>query len=75
VSHATVTIEAHRAASTPEGCLQLVDVHIWDRGYAGSPWVQAAIAANVRFIVRWKQGNRLLDNWGEGRKAWEIAHG
>src|SRR5436190_7207137 len=49
--------------------------HVWDRGYAGSPWVQAAIEANVRFIVRWKKGNKLLDNWGEGRKAWEIARG
>lgn len=49
--------------------------HIWDRGYAGSPWVQAAITANVRFVVRWKKGNKLLDNWGEARKAWEIARG
>ena len=49
--------------------------HVWDRGYAGSPWVQAAITANVRFVVRWKKGNKLLDNWGEARKAWEIARG
>jgi hypothetical protein len=49
--------------------------HVWDRGYAGSPWVQAAITANVRFIVRWKKGNKLLDNWGEARKAWQIARG
>jgi hypothetical protein len=50
-------------------------LHVWDRGYAGSPWVQAAITAKVRFIVRWKKGNKLLDNWGEARKAWEIARG
>lgn len=50
-------------------------LHVWDRGYAGSPWVQAAMTANVRFIVRWKKGNKLLDNWGEARKAWEIARG
>ena len=49
--------------------------HVWDRGYAGSPWVQAAIAAKVRFIVRWKKGNKLLDSWGAARKAWEIARG
>jgi hypothetical protein len=49
--------------------------HVWDRGYAGSPWIQAAIIAKVRFIVRWKKGNKLLDNWGEARKAWEIARG
>jgi len=34
--------------------------HLWDRGYAGSPWVQAAIAARVRFVVRWKKGNRSV---------------
>jgi hypothetical protein len=46
-----------------------------DRGYAGSPWVQVAITANVRFIVRSPKGNKPLDNWGEARKAWEIARG
>jgi hypothetical protein len=50
-------------------------LHVWDRGYAGSPWVQTAITAKLRFIVRWKKGNKLLDNWGEARKAWEIARG
>jgi hypothetical protein len=50
-------------------------LHVWDRGYAGSPWVQAALTAKVRFVVRWKKGNKLLDNWGEARKAWEIARG
>ena len=47
--------------------------HIWDRGYAGSAWIQAALSAPVRFIVRWKKGNKLLDNWGDERKASEIA--
>jgi hypothetical protein len=50
-------------------------LHIWDRGYAGSAWIQAALAARVRFVVRWKKGNKLLDNWGEERKAWGIARG
>src|SRR5205085_850907 len=49
--------------------------HLFDRGYAGSPWVQAALAAGVRLVVRWKKGIKLLDNWGEERKAWEIARG
>jgi DDE family transposase len=49
--------------------------HIWDRGYAGSPWIQIALSEQVRFVVRWKKGNKLLDNWGEERKAWEIARG
>jgi hypothetical protein len=49
--------------------------HIWDRGYAGSGWIQAALAAGVRFLVRWKKGNKLLDNWGEERKAGAIGRG
>jgi len=49
--------------------------HIWDRGYAGSAWLQAALSARVRFVVRWKKGNKLLDNWGAERKAWQIARG
>ena len=49
--------------------------HIWDRGYAGSGWIQAALAAGVRFLVRWKKGNKLLDNWGEERKASAIGRG
>jgi hypothetical protein len=49
--------------------------HIWDRGYAGSGWIQAALAADVRFVVRWKKGNKLLDNWGEERKASTIGRG
>jgi hypothetical protein len=49
--------------------------HIWDRGYAGSPWLQAALAARVRFVVRWKKGNKLLDNWGAECKASSIGRG
>ncbi len=49
--------------------------HVWDRGYCGSPWVQAALAAGVSFVLRWKQGVKLLDTRGNARKAWEIARG
>ena len=49
--------------------------HIWDRGYAGSGWIAAALSAGVRFLVRWKKGNKLLDNWGEERKASAIGRG
>lgn len=49
--------------------------HIWDRGYAGSGWIQTALVADVRFVVRWKKGNQLLDNWGEARKASAMGQG
>jgi hypothetical protein len=31
--------------------------------------------SQVRFVVRWKQGNKLIDAWGQERKAWESARG
>ena len=49
--------------------------HIWDRGYAGSAWIQGALTTPVRFVVRWKKGNKLLSQAGEERKAWQIARG
>jgi hypothetical protein len=49
--------------------------HIWDRGYAGSPWIVAALSEPVRFVVGSPKGNKLLDNWGDERKAWQIARG
>ncbi len=30
-------------------------VHVWDRGFAGEPWLSAALQHQVRFIVRWKK--------------------
>jgi len=48
-------------------------IHVWDRGFAGAPWLSRALFAHVRFIVRWKKGNYLLDQNGERRKASEIS--
>ncbi|MCX7902502.1 MAG: transposase [Burkholderiaceae bacterium] len=47
--------------------------HIWDRGYAGSAWIQAALAASVRFVVRWKKRNHLRDAEGTERRASVIG--
>jgi hypothetical protein len=50
-------------------------VHVWDRGLAGEPWLSAALQQRRRFIVRWKQGNQLVDAQGVFKKAWEISRG
>jgi hypothetical protein len=50
-------------------------VHVWDRGFAGEPWLSAALQHHVRFIVRWKKGNQLVDAQGTLKKAWEISRG
>jgi hypothetical protein len=49
--------------------------HLWDREFASGAWLQIFFEANIRFVVRWKKRNKLLDTWGEARKAWEITRG
>jgi hypothetical protein len=48
-------------------------IHVWDRGFAGAPWLIQALEARVRFILRWKKGNYLIDEQGERHKASEIS--
>jgi hypothetical protein len=50
-------------------------IHIFDREYASEPWLNHLFEHDCRFIVRWKKGQKLLDSWGEERKAWEIVRG
>jgi hypothetical protein len=49
--------------------------HVFDRGYGTGPWLSRLSRFRVRFVVRWKKGNKLLDDAGGERKAWEIARG
>lgn len=49
--------------------------HVWDRGFAGGPWLTMVLTANARFVLRWPKGYKLLDRWAEERKAWQIARG
>lgn len=49
--------------------------HVFDRGYGTGPWLASLSHSRVRFVVRWKKGNKLLDAAGQSRKAWEIARG
>jgi len=49
--------------------------HLWDREFASGPWLQLMLETNIRFVLRWKKRNKLLDGWGEARKAWEITRG
>lgn len=49
--------------------------HVFDRGYGTGPWLGQLWRSRVRFVVRWKKGNKLIDAAGQERKAWEIARG
>ena len=50
-------------------------IHVWDRGFAGAPWLSVALVHCVRFIMRWPKRYHLLDELGQERKAWEITRG
>jgi hypothetical protein len=45
----------------------------FDRGFASGPWLSTLLENELRFVLRWKKGQKLLDGWAEERKAWEIA--
>jgi hypothetical protein len=49
--------------------------HVFDRGYGTAPWLLRLSRFRVRFVVRWKKGNKLIDEAGCERKAWQIARG
>jgi hypothetical protein len=39
-------------------------IHIWDRGFSGGPWLAQASQHDVRFVLRWQKGYKLLDSQG-----------
>jgi hypothetical protein len=48
-------------------------LHLFDRGYAGGPWLGELGRAGVRFVMRWPKRYQLFDSKGVERKAWQIA--
>ena len=50
-------------------------IHIWDRGFAGTPWLLEVLQRNVRFILRWKKDYKLIGLTGQAQKAWQITRG
>lgn len=50
-------------------------LHIFDRGFAGSPWIGHCLDRAVRFIMRWPKDYKLCDAQGNKRKAWQITRG
>lgn len=50
-------------------------IHVFDRGFAGTPWLSSLFVAGVRFVIRWPHTYRLIDENGIEKKAWEISRG
>jgi hypothetical protein len=50
-------------------------LHIWDRGFAGNPWLTIAFVHAARFVMRWPKNYQLLNENGNLRKPGEISRG
>jgi hypothetical protein len=50
-------------------------IHIFDRGFAGAPWLAALVQADARFIMRWSKGYHLWTDTGEEAPAWMFTRG
>lgn len=50
-------------------------LHVWDRGFAGDPWLTLAYVQAVRFVLRWPKHYGLVDELGQERAAWQITRG
>ncbi len=50
-------------------------IHLWDRGFAGSPWATQALERNLRFILRWNKSYHLLGPDGRKQEVWKISRG
>lgn len=50
-------------------------LHLFDRGFAGGPWLGVLFDYWVFFVMRWPKGYKLVDEEGRERKAWEITRG
>lgn len=50
-------------------------LHVWDRGFAGNPWLTQAFLQGARFVLRWPKNYHLLDENEQLRKPGEISKG
>ncbi len=50
-------------------------LHVFDRGFAGAPWLRELTRRRVRFVLRWPKRYHLIAPTGEELCAWEIARG
>lgn len=48
-------------------------IHVWDRGFAGKPWLTQAFVRGARFILRWPKNYELLDEFEQLKKPGELS--
>lgn len=49
--------------------------HVFDRGFAGTPWLTRLCTAQTRFILRWPARHKLADVAGDRHNAWQLVRG
>lgn len=50
-------------------------LHIFDRGFAGAPWLEELHQRKARFVLRWPKDYKLRDAQGQPHKAWQHLRG
>ena len=50
-------------------------LHVFDRGFAGKPWLGELERTGARFIIRWPKAYTLLSLEGAQKKTWQLARG
>lgn len=47
-------------------------IHIFDLGYAGTPWLVSCLESDCRFILRFPKHHRLHTSDGPILRAWKV---
>ena len=68
-------MEESRVLSHIDGVWGKEVLHVWDRGFAGNPWLTQAFLQGARFVLRWPKNYYLLDEQAQRRKPGEISKG
>ena len=51
-------------------------LHVFDRGFAGSPWLEALLEEKVRFVLRWPRRYCLrVPQQPKATQTWKLARG
>lgn len=50
-------------------------LHVFDRGFAGAPWLEALAGSDARFVMRWPKKYVLQNLLGRSASAWRLVKG
>ena len=50
-------------------------IHVFDRGYAGAPWLRELLKHRQHFILRWNKTYALVDEQGRQLPCWQLVRG